>query len=155
MKTLNIASFNVRGLREEGKLTFLANDLDKYNVNICCLQETHIKEDIQQLIITKSGEQFYYINCFTQNQFHGIGFIIQKGIEFKVLHLHDRLSKLCLDIPEEDPNNNFYSVKTRKLFIYNIYAPWRNSDPDTYMLYNILDNELKTSSKNSFICGDF
>ena len=39
-KDFNIGSFNVRGLSEKLKQQSLVSDIIKYNVDVCCIQET-------------------------------------------------------------------------------------------------------------------
>ena len=42
---LRIGSLNVRGLRNELKQRLVATDLEKYNINVLLIQETHIKNN--------------------------------------------------------------------------------------------------------------
>ena len=44
MGVLSIGTFNVRGLNDDQKKLNLALDMKKYNVDICCLQETKISK---------------------------------------------------------------------------------------------------------------
>ena len=44
--SFKIGSFNVRGLKETSKLTFLVSDIEYYKIDVCCLQETHLTETI-------------------------------------------------------------------------------------------------------------
>ena len=43
-KELTIGTFNVRGLVKEEKQELLAQDIDNYKIDVCCLQETKIKD---------------------------------------------------------------------------------------------------------------
>ena len=42
-KAFKLGTFNVRGLTEEHKQELLHEDLKKYRLDVCCLQETKIK----------------------------------------------------------------------------------------------------------------
>ena len=43
-KELTNGTFNVRGLAKEEKQERLAQDIDNYKIDVCCLQETKIKD---------------------------------------------------------------------------------------------------------------
>ena len=49
---LNFGTFNVRGCKEIYQQEILANDLERYNIQICGIQETHIPSNgINELCI--------------------------------------------------------------------------------------------------------
>ena len=153
--SFKIDSFNVRSLKETSKLTLLVNDIEHYKVDVCCLQETHLIETIQQSVVKRNGKFYYFMNVPTNNRITDIMaqvFIIEKGQNFTICKLHDRVAKLSLFKTENDENKN---SKTRKLNFINVYVPWKAEDSDIDLIYSILHNELKQNSKNTFICGDF
>ena len=43
----------------------------------------------------------------------------------------------------------------KKISIHNVYASWTKDDPKPEIVYNILNQELKTNTNAKFICGDF
>ena len=45
-ENLTIASYNIRGLTDKLKKVQLSKDLKFHNVDVCCVQETKITEDI-------------------------------------------------------------------------------------------------------------
>ena len=45
-ENLTIASYNIRGFTDKLKKVQLSKDLKFYNVDVCCVQETKITEDI-------------------------------------------------------------------------------------------------------------
>ena len=45
-KTINIATFNVRGLTMKSKQERLISDIKKYKIDVCCLQETKIAKSL-------------------------------------------------------------------------------------------------------------
>ena len=94
MKSLNIGTFNVRGLRDETKKDNLAADLANYNLDVVCLQETKISEGADcnirdsRLIALKST-----------NKHHGNGFIVSskwKENIHRVWKFSDRIAVLQL-----------------------------------------------------------
>ena len=64
-ENLTIASYNIWGLTDKLKKVQLSKDLKFYNVNVCCVQETKITEDINtnihdhQLICQKTNQKDY------------------------------------------------------------------------------------------------
>ena len=46
----NLATFNVRGLSAESKKEELRQDLERLHVDICCLQETKIRNGVDTLV---------------------------------------------------------------------------------------------------------
>ena len=94
MKSLNIGTFNVHGLRDETKKDNLAADLVNYNLDVVCLQETKISEGADcnirdsRLIALKSV-----------NKYHGNGFIVSskwKENIHRVWKFSDRIAVLQL-----------------------------------------------------------
>ena len=47
-KRLTIGTFNVRGLNDENKQDLLSKDIEKYKLDICCLQETKLQKSFDQ-----------------------------------------------------------------------------------------------------------
>ena len=92
MKELRVATFNVRGLTKDYKKENLATDVERYKVDICCLQETKISNGCDKEI---KGHQ---IICLPSNNAHyGMGFIIHekwKRFVHKVWKVDDRIAVL-------------------------------------------------------------
>ena len=49
-ENLTIASYNIRGLTDKLKKVQVNKDLKFYNLDVCCIQETKITEDINNNI---------------------------------------------------------------------------------------------------------
>ena len=76
----NLATFNVRGLRQEFKRKSLAEDLEKYKLDVCCSQETKIHEGLD--INIKSNR----LICLPSESVHyGNGFLVASKM---VSHIH-------------------------------------------------------------------
>ena len=70
---LNIGSFNIRGLNSEIRKEQLIHDLESYNLDVLCIQETKIKDGDSRVI---RGNQLL---CFESNSKHyGCGFVINE-----------------------------------------------------------------------------
>ena len=92
MKELRVATFNVRGATKDYKKENLATDLERYKVDICCLQETKIRNGCDEEI---KGHRMI---CLPTNNVHyGMGFIIHekwKRCVHKVWKVDDRIAVL-------------------------------------------------------------
>ena len=55
MENFSLGTFNVRGLCDDSKKESLASDLEKYKLDVCCVQETKIKNGLD--ITTKNGHR--------------------------------------------------------------------------------------------------
>ena len=148
-KSLNLGTFNVRGLVnnkeiDNVRLQQLINDCDRYKVDVCAIQETHCtKFIVKSCKSSTSGKLYNFINFESESHHHGIGFVVCEDLQFTFKKIHERIAKLDL------------KIWNGKLSIYNIYAPWKNENEQTTEVYNILDSELKTNTKNKFLLGDF
>ena len=95
-KELTIGTFNVRGLAKEEKQELLAQDIDNYKINVCCLQETKIKDGRD---ITIGEKQHKLIALPSDNRHYGNGFTISNSLKNNI-HRHwkvsDRISVLEL-----------------------------------------------------------
>ena len=70
-KTFCVATYNVRGLKEEFKRACLTEDVDRYNVDVLCIQEsksgaTDCNIGANRLILFKSDSK-HYGNGFVVN----------------------------------------------------------------------------------------
>ena len=69
----NIGTFNVRGLTYQQKQDFLAQDVDKYNLDICCLQKVKIQDGVD-CNIGEQERRFIYFKADCRH--YGNGFIV-------------------------------------------------------------------------------
>ena len=91
-KTLNIGTFNVRGLNDEQKQIQLAQDIETYKVDILCLQETKIQKCI-------SIRNHRLISLETLNVHYGNGFLVSsrwKTNIYKLWKVSHRIAVLQL-----------------------------------------------------------
>ena len=71
-----IGTFNARGLSDENKQELTIQDAVKYKLDVCCLQETKIKEGVDQDICKSS---------YAENQHYGLGFIVSEKWKKNIL----------------------------------------------------------------------
>ena len=98
-KVLKLGSFNVRGLNCLAKQQNIIEDVKKYNIDVCCLQETKIKEEVDKNI---GGHRF--INTGSKNQYYGNGFIVAPEIRshcHKYWKVDERISCMQLAFDED------------------------------------------------------
>ena len=71
MHIFTVGTFNVRGLSDDQKKVYLAEDMKNYKIDICCLQETKIKTGVD-----KNIQGCRLITMPADIQHYGTGFII-------------------------------------------------------------------------------
>ena len=117
-RIFSIGSFNVRGITGNTKQKQLIRDICKYNVDICCLQETKIKNEIDIKINEKQ------IITFGTDKMYGNGFVISKkwiGSIHKYWKVSERICVLQLKtngemMPNERKPNHIITI-------INVYGP--------------------------------
>ena len=143
-----VGSFNVRGLSSSLKKQQLADDLRKYKIKICSLQETKIKDDCDEL----AGD--YRIFCLpTANRHYGLGFAIHNSL-FERIHriwsVSDRVAAIQINLS-----------KRSTLSLVNAYAPTATRVAADYVhldeFYSALGDCLGSvrSSSLVLVAGDF
>ena len=77
---LDIGTLNVRGIQTVEQRKDLARDMIKYNLDICCLSETHIPESqFNEFIVVEGSSKFsFYSANADKNSHHGVGFIVNR-----------------------------------------------------------------------------
>ena len=74
-KDVSVAMFNVRSINDLEKHKSLSEDLLCYGVDICCVQETKIKEDLDRNV-----GQYRLLNL-EAGPHHGLGFFIHEDLD--------------------------------------------------------------------------
>ena len=75
---LNIGTFNVRGISSILKQEQLCRDMNKYNVDICCIQETKCKSSID------TDVNGYRLITLPTNRMYGNGFVVSPKWKDKI-----------------------------------------------------------------------
>jgi exonuclease III len=154
-----VATWNIQGkLNSDFDFKLLIGDLNKFKVDVCCLQETHT-EDFKKVYKDNEGKKVLgKIICFegqnvNKNKRYGQGFFItEKWIRYinKFGRINDRLSFIE------------FKINNVKLLILNVYAPTsiitQTNKQETIIFYNDLNkyiNEFKNQNDILIIGGDF
>ena len=100
MKVLSLATFNIRGLTEEIKKDHLASDLNRYDIDVCGLQETKISNGAD---VTIHGHRLI---CFkSECEHYGNGFMVNNRLVEnikKYWRVSDRISVIQFSSLEHD-----------------------------------------------------
>ena len=141
MSSIECISLNVRGLRNIHKRKRIFRRLREIKVDVICLQETYVTDDvIEQWKKEWGGELIYY-----EGTKHGKGQIIllRKYFPFdwSIEHIEDRI--LIIRIKAD-----------KDIAVFNIYAPCDRKETIDFFNYtqNIV-NECEADFK--VLCGDF
>ncbi|XP_033112252.1 uncharacterized protein LOC117113116 [Anneissia japonica] len=107
---LAVGTLNVRGIRSHLKQKDLALDLERYNVQILGVQETHLQGT--GVIDLPCSGNLKYVLFYTgsdNNSHHGVGIAIEKGLCAKFKGFSDRTCMATFRIDEKanKPSGHF------------------------------------------------
>ena len=106
MRELSIATFNVRGIADENNREDLALDINRYGVDVSCLQETKVKKGCSEKINNCSLE------CYpTTEDAYGLGFIVNEKWTSNI-HKHWKVSDriAVLQLKNDSSKNMKYTT---------------------------------------------
>ena len=110
-KELHLGTFNVRGINSVECQSNLSKDIDKFEVDICCLQETKIKDGCDKQL----GDT--QLICLpTEQKDYGQGFLINKEWQqrtHKIWRVNDRIAVAQFKL-KDDIDNTKLTKKSRK-----------------------------------------
>ena len=115
MNEFRISTFNVRGLTKESKKRSLIEDMQKHQIDICCIQETKTTEFTDYLL-----NGYRVILSENTNKYYGNGFIISPRLRDNVVKtwtISDRISVLQVNIPTKKDNYWCERTDDNKLYI--------------------------------------
>ncbi len=109
---LCIGSLNVRGIKEESEQTKLADDMQKYRLEILGIQEHHMKGTGVINIKTSDRKNEYemYYTGPTVNKYHGVGIVIKKDFQAEFDKISDRICVATISLEKERRNLSFIST---------------------------------------------
>ena len=123
---VSLATFNVRGLSNELKQSYLDRDCTEYNFDIIAIQETKIKESFEQ-VFPCSGNKLYVFDQTSCRQ-RGIGFMINKRM-IPCITAIKQVSDNIAYIEVELKSKNGKSTKCRIINAYGPTSPTSASNP--------------------------
>ena len=138
---IRIASLNVNGLRDSNKRMGLLHWVSHYELDILCLQETHI-------LSSDEGTRWFSSHGFSSISSRGSNHSCGTVILFR--------SRLSLTSSFSDSNGRLvsceFSYHDSKFRVVAIYAPNSNPARNTFFDYviSVVDPHVPT-----FVCGDF
>jgi exonuclease III len=150
-KRTKIATFNVRGLTKLTKQRDLANDMSRYHIDVCCLQETKVSEfsdevvDDVRIVLLPGKECRHY----------GLGFAMNKDWANRLQHIDD--------VSDRVASATFKLSDNTTMTVINVYGPTQKRADDDKSIsirdefYDQLEATLNKVSKRAalFIVGDF
>ena len=132
---------NCQGLRNSGKRNDVLNYLKTKNVDILCLQDTHLKAS-DQSIIEQNWDGEVLLHGVSTNS-RGVAILIRNTLQYELL------------TSETDKNGNIIVLHInclgQRFLIINVYGP--NTDSPTF--FNDIKNYIDKYDHDYFtLCGD-
>ncbi|KAF7649677.1 hypothetical protein LDENG_00137760 [Lucifuga dentata] len=143
MQPLTVVSWNVHGIRSQAKKTKIMNYITKLNADICLLQETHLSQSEEKLMISPQFSQAFSA-CYNSRQ-RRVTVLIHRRVPF------------ILNSSVIDPEGRYIIIQAtifNKTFtIVNLYAP--NTDDPVF--FHTLFSQISNFTANSItiVGGDF
>ena len=140
-ETLNILSMNCQGLRNSSKRNDVLNYLKTKNIDILCLQDTHLKESDLSLVETIwDGEVI--LHGFSTNS-RGVAILFKNTLQYNILTI------------ETDNSGNMIALHMNCLgqtfLLINAYGP----NTDNPVFFQEIKNYIDNYDHDYFIlCGD-
>lgn len=140
---INIATWNLQGIFEEGAVKNLISEAKRYNIDIMMLQETHLKDstitEIEGYILFNSGSDI---------RRYGTGFLVKENLKEAIRKFRPLTDRLCcIQLRAEKKN----------ISLVNIHAPTEEKDDeekDEY--YEVLEQVYESLPRQDIkiIIGD-
>jgi exonuclease III len=134
VRSLNIGTLNVRGLREEVKQDNLVEDANNYGIDICCIQEAKTPEGKDEEV-----NEHRLIILEAENRHYGNGFVVSPKWKDKVTKywkISERICAIQINVKEERYESR--TITDTKL---------RISKKKTYKCHKLSDTKIKIERK--------
>ena len=143
MSSLNIFSYNCRGLHDSIKRKDVLDLFQSKKADILCLQETHFIKEIEKKIYSEWNGLCFYSHG--RSNAKGVAILCRKGLDIKINSV------------KTDDSGNFIILQIMldsiNFTLVNIYAP--NIDSPSFFK-NIFDTLDSFDDNDSLIiCGDY
>ena len=146
---LKVGSLNSRGIRNGRDQEEVAEDMEKYKLDILGLQEMHLKGTGIKEADGKRRFDLFYIGP-ENNKHHGVGIVIRKYLKAEFKRITDRTCMATVKMEKEQRSLNFIVT----------YAPTLEASEKNEEIreeyYRILDETIRNISKRNLliIAGD-
>lgn len=142
-KAFKICSFNCNGLNNSNKRKDVFDFLRKTEANIFCLQETHLKADIENYIQASWGYKVWLSGCDTNK--NGVAILFNNNFEYKI-HNVVRDQHGCFIVM------NVEFLK-KKFTLVNLYGPSSGDKPDFFD--SVCEHLENIGNEHVIITGDW
>ena len=147
---IRICSLNVRGMKESAKREQIILQMMRHNIDIACLQETHIHDSS---IETRDKHSFVFSSsALNKKDDWGVGFCFKNGFEkYRTSYVQISSNVATLEL----------SMHRNPLVIVTAYMPHDAvlpiQQPRRIAAWEELETTINniTEAKNIIICGDF
>ena len=142
--SVKLASINIFSFNDKNKVEFIKDFLDNHCIDICFIQETHVKDTQNMQIIKDKIYSFDVYSTLTKSYSAGVAILVRKDKGFKVINEYFEFDNRLhgVEICINKINFNFI----------NIYTP--NSSENQCEFVNDL-HAIIGSKKNIILGGDF
>ena len=145
---INIGTWNVRTLNNEGNLDLLLKNMKSFNIKILGVAETHWNNSVED---TFQQNGYVIIHSARKDEIRrqGVAIVIEKELS-KCMTSYALTSERIMSVT--------LKTNTGSVTIIQVYAPDSNYDDDEVEnFYNILQQEIDTVPKKStvILIGDF
>ena len=110
--TLIVRSLNVRGIREEKDPKQIADDMQKYKIDIMWMQEHHLKGTGVIEIRSKDNKNTYelFYTGPKDNKHHGEGVIVRKDLKADYKEITEKMCVVTIKFEKQNRNLMFIST---------------------------------------------
>ena len=148
---LRIATWNVRSLKQNGKLENVIQEMERMEIDVMGVSETFYKEDMKRRVgLPDSQSNYILINAGSDDNRKGVAFIYKGKLE-KNYESHQYISNRIILLK--------MNTKPRKTTFIQVYAPTEDADNITKQeFYEDLRNTVRHNWKHGerlVVKGDF
>ena len=134
---LSIITLNVNGLNAPTKRQRLAEWIQKQDLYICCLQETHLKTGDTYRLKVKGWKKIFHANRDQKKA--GVAILVSDKIDFKTKAV------------KRDKEGHYIMIK-EDITMINIYAPNKGAPQYVRQMLTSMKGRI---NNNTIIVGDF
>ena len=148
---MKIATWNVRSLKQDGKIENILQEMERLEVDIVGISETYYKEDLTIKIgLPDKKEDYTLVNSGSDDNRKGVAFIYNRKFK-KIYEFHKCISNRIILMK--------LNTKPRKTLLIQVYAPTEDTEigikEEFYENLSKAVRENKKYGERIIICGDF
>ena len=150
---ISVITLNVKGLNAPTKRHRLAEWIQKQDLYICCLQETHFRPQDTHRLKVRGWKNILCANGKQKKA--GVAILISDKTDLKIKKISDKIDLKIKKISSNKEGHYMtfkWSIQEEDKTILNIYAP--NIGVSQYIRQTVTDTKGEIDS-NTIIVGDF